>query len=231
MPSTDDHFSNGRRNRDDSADSPSARARRVAAAADRPCIGRRTARLLLDEGSAEGVRSLKGTGCRRLSWSGWGGPFDGSDDFRLAREASAGYSARRTRVVRALDHASFGEAQLKELEFLGDRSRPPCGLAGRLFPPEPEGLLRSASMKCSCPRDLRRVGTRAVGIAAPDCVRQAAREDGASDSDNVLGASFEAPDRRRLSRLRRGLGEGFCCHRGLRGSASADKAPRSQVGA
>ena len=94
---------------------------------------------------------------------------------------------------RALTHASFGSDQYERLEFLGDRV---LGLAiaawlFELFPDEPEGQL-SKRLNALVARDVCAEVGRELGI--PDRVRlgKQARDDGASDSDNVIGDVVEA---------------------------------------
>ena len=94
---------------------------------------------------------------------------------------------------RALTHSSFGEAQYERLEFLGDRV---LGLTVatwlyELFPDEPEGQLSKRLNALVARETCAEVGrTLAVG----DRIRlgKQAREDGASDSDNVIGDVVEA---------------------------------------
>ena len=97
------------------------------------------------------------------------------------------------RYERALTHGSQASANYERLEFLGDRV---LGLAVaewlyELFPEEPEGSLS---------KRLNALVTGAVcaevarGIGARPWLRlgKQARDDGASDSDNVLGDVMEA---------------------------------------
>ena len=94
---------------------------------------------------------------------------------------------------RALTHASFGGDQYERLEFLGDRV---LGLAVaswlyELFPDEPEGQL-SKRLNALVTREVCAEVARELGI--PERVRlgKQARDDGASDSDNVIGDVVEA---------------------------------------
>ncbi|MGZ8329423.1 MAG: ribonuclease III family protein, partial [Allosphingosinicella sp.] len=94
---------------------------------------------------------------------------------------------------RALTHASFGEAQYERLEFLGDRV---LGLAVadwlyELFANEPEGQLSKRLNALVARETCAQVG-RALGIGARLRLGKQAREDGASDSDNVIGDVVEA---------------------------------------
>lgn len=94
---------------------------------------------------------------------------------------------------RALTHASFGEAQYERLEFLGDRV---LGLAVaawlyEVFPDEPEGQLSKRLNALVARETCGQVG-RALGVGARLRLGKQAREDGASESDNVLGDVVEA---------------------------------------
>jgi ribonuclease-3 len=94
---------------------------------------------------------------------------------------------------RALTHASFGEAQYERLEFLGDRV---LGLAVaawlyELFPDEPEGQLSKRLNALVARETCAEVG-RELGIGPRLRLGKQAREDGASESDNVLGDVVEA---------------------------------------
>jgi len=94
---------------------------------------------------------------------------------------------------RALTHASFGEAQYERLEFLGDRV---LGLAVaawlfELFPGEPEGQLSKRLNALVARETCAEVG-RELGVGDRIRLGKQAREDGASDSDNVIGDVVEA---------------------------------------
>ena len=94
---------------------------------------------------------------------------------------------------RALTHASFGEAQYERLEFLGDRV---LGLAVatwlyELFPDEPEGQL-SKRLNALVAREVCAEVARELGVGPRVRLGKQAREDGASDSDNVIGDVVEA---------------------------------------
>ncbi len=94
---------------------------------------------------------------------------------------------------RALTHASFGEAQYERLEFLGDRV---LGLAVaawlyELFPDEPEGQLSKRLNALVARETCAEVG-RELGVGARLRLGKQAREDGAFESDNVLGDVVEA---------------------------------------
>jgi ribonuclease-3 len=94
---------------------------------------------------------------------------------------------------RALTHASFGEAQYERLEFLGDRV---LGLAiaawlYEIFPHEPEGQLSKRLNALVARETCAEVG-RELGVGSRVRLGKQAREDGASDSDNVIGDVVEA---------------------------------------
>ncbi|MGA9583489.1 MAG: ribonuclease III [Allosphingosinicella sp.] len=94
---------------------------------------------------------------------------------------------------RALTHASFGEAQYERLEFLGDRV---LGLAVaawlyELFPDEPEGQMSKRLNALVARETCAEVG-RELGVGARLRLGKQAREDGAFESDNVLGDVVEA---------------------------------------
>ncbi len=94
---------------------------------------------------------------------------------------------------RALTHGSQAAANYERLEFLGDRV---LGLVMaewlfQLFPGEPEGALSkrfNALVTGSVCADV----ARSLGVAAQLRLGKQARDDGASDSDNVLGDVMEA---------------------------------------
>jgi ribonuclease-3 len=94
---------------------------------------------------------------------------------------------------RALTHASFGPDQYERLEFLGDRV---LGLAVaawlyELFPDEPEGQL-SKRLNALVARDVCAEVARDLGIPGRVRLGKQARDDGASDSDNVIGDVVES---------------------------------------
>jgi ribonuclease-3 len=94
---------------------------------------------------------------------------------------------------RALTHASFGEAQYERLEFLGDRV---LGLAVaawlyELFADEPEGQLSKRLNALVARETCAQVG-RELGVGARLRLGKQAREDGAFESDNVIGDAVEA---------------------------------------
>jgi ribonuclease III len=94
---------------------------------------------------------------------------------------------------RALTHSSRGTDHYQRLEFLGDRV---LGLvvAESLytqFPDEPEGLL-SRRLNDLVSRETCAEIARALGVGAQALLGKQARDDGAADSDNVLGDIVEA---------------------------------------
>jgi ribonuclease-3 len=94
---------------------------------------------------------------------------------------------------RALTHASHEEEPYERLEFLGDRV---LGLAialwlYELFPDEPEGKL-SRRLNALVAGETCAEVARELGVSAHLRLGKQAREDGALDSDNVLGDVTEA---------------------------------------
>ena len=94
---------------------------------------------------------------------------------------------------RALTHASHGDEQYERLEFLGDRV---LGLivaqwVYELFPDEPEGKL-SRRLNALVARETCAEIAREIGVGGELRLGKQAREDGASDSDNVLGDVVES---------------------------------------
>jgi ribonuclease III len=94
---------------------------------------------------------------------------------------------------RALTHSSHGEDHYERLEFLGDRV---LGLAMatwlyELFPDEPEGKL-SRRLNALVAGETCAEVARELGLADHLRLGKQAREDGASDSDNVLGDIVES---------------------------------------
>lgn len=94
---------------------------------------------------------------------------------------------------RALTHASRGDTHYERLEFLGDRV---LGLSMaewlyETFPEEPEGALSkrfNALVTGAVCADV----AREIGVPAHLRLGKQARDDGASDSDNILGDVMEA---------------------------------------
>ena len=94
---------------------------------------------------------------------------------------------------RALTHSSRSEENYERLEFLGDRV---LGLATaawlfELFPDEPEGKL-SRRLNVLVARTSCAEVARDIGVPQQMRLGKQAREDGAQDSDNVLGDVVEA---------------------------------------
>ena len=94
---------------------------------------------------------------------------------------------------RALTHPSFGRDNYQRLEFLGDRV---LGLVmaewlSELFPNEQEGAL-SHRFTTLVSRAYCADVARELGIADHLRLGKQARDDGASDSDNVTGDAVEA---------------------------------------
>ena len=94
---------------------------------------------------------------------------------------------------RALTHSSYGGDQYERLEFLGDRV---LGLVVAswlyaLFPDEPEGQL-SKRLNALVARDVCAEVARELDVGSHVRLGKQAREDGASDSDNVIGDVVEA---------------------------------------
>jgi ribonuclease-3 len=94
---------------------------------------------------------------------------------------------------RALTHSSHGEDNYERLEFLGDRV---LGLVVatwlyEVFPDEPEGKL-SRRFNALVARETCAEVARELGLGPRLRLGKQARDDGASDSDNVLGDVVEA---------------------------------------
>jgi ribonuclease-3 len=97
------------------------------------------------------------------------------------------------RYERALTHGSQASANYERLEFLGDRV---LGLAVaewlyELFPEEPEGSL-SKRLNALVTGAVCAEVARSIGVQPWLRLGKQARDDGASDSDNVLGDVMEA---------------------------------------
>jgi ribonuclease-3 len=110
-------------------------------------------------------------------------------------ETTLGHRPRDVRLFeRALTHASHdGDDDYERLEFLGDRV---LGLAiatwlYELFPDEPEGKL-SRRLNTLVARETCAEIARELDIASQLRLGKQAREDGAADSDNVLGDVVES---------------------------------------
>jgi len=94
---------------------------------------------------------------------------------------------------RALTHSSRGADHYQRLEFLGDRV---LGLVTAewlytLFPDEPEGLL-SRRLNILVSRETCAEIGRNLGVNEQALLGKQARDDGAAQSDNVLGDMVEA---------------------------------------
>lgn len=94
---------------------------------------------------------------------------------------------------RALTHSSRGDVHYERLEFLGDRV---LGLTiaswlYELFPDEPEGIL-SRRLNALVSGETCAEIARDLGVGGQVILGKQARDDGASDSDNVLGDVVEA---------------------------------------
>jgi ribonuclease-3 len=97
------------------------------------------------------------------------------------------------RYERALTHGSQGADNYERLEFLGDRVLGLCMAAWlyELYPDEAEGQLSkrlNALVSGAVCADV----ARELGVPAQLRLGRQARDDGASDSDNVLGDVMEA---------------------------------------
>ncbi|HEU4961313.1 MAG TPA: ribonuclease III [Sphingomonas sp.] len=97
------------------------------------------------------------------------------------------------RFERALTHGSQTSVNYERLEFLGDRV---LGLAMaewlfELFPDEPEGAL-SKRLNALVTGPACATVARAIGVGPHLRLGKQARDDGAADSDNVLGDVMEA---------------------------------------
>lgn len=95
--------------------------------------------------------------------------------------------------ARALTHSSRGDAHYERLEFLGDRvlGLTMAGWLYELFPDEPEGKL-SRRFNALVSRDICADIARDLDVASQLKLGKQARDDGAADSDNVLGDVTEA---------------------------------------
>jgi len=94
---------------------------------------------------------------------------------------------------RALTHGSHGPVHYERLEFLGDRV---LGLVAaswlyEIFPDEPEGKL-SRRLNAIVSREACAEIGREIDVATYMKLGKQARDDGAVDSDNVLGDVVEA---------------------------------------
>ena len=109
-------------------------------------------------------------------------------------EAALGHAPADPALFRrALTHSSQSEPNYERLEFLGDRV---LGLVAaawlyRLLPDEPEGKL-SRRINAIVNRETCAQVAREIGVGAHVRLGKQARDDGAGDSDNVLGDVIEA---------------------------------------
>jgi ribonuclease III len=109
-------------------------------------------------------------------------------------ERTLGHKPKDTGLFeRALTHSSRGEDHYERLEFLGDRV---LGLTiatwlYELFPDEPEGKL-SRRLNALVSGETCAEVARELGIGGRVVLGKQARDDGAADSDNVLGDITEA---------------------------------------
>lgn len=109
-------------------------------------------------------------------------------------EQALGHTPRDPALfVRALTHGSYGSDHYERLEFLGDRV---LGVAiaswlYRLFPGEPEGKL-SRRYNAIVSRETCAEVAREIDVALHLRLGKQARDDGAFQSDNVLGDVVEA---------------------------------------
>ena len=109
-------------------------------------------------------------------------------------EATLGHRPKdRPLFDRALTHSSRGDLHYERLEFLGDRV---LGLVVatwlyELFPDEPEGKL-SRRFNALVSGETCAEIARELGVGGHAKLGKQAREDGAADSDNVLGDLVEA---------------------------------------
>ncbi len=94
---------------------------------------------------------------------------------------------------RALTHGSTGQPDYQRLEFLGDRvlGLTVSELLYRQFPDEPEGRL-SHRLNALVSGDVCADVAREIGLQSHMILGKQARDDGARDSDNVLGDMIEA---------------------------------------
>src|SRR4028118_1705999 len=117
-----------------------------------------------------------------------------SAELRDFISAKLGHSAKDIALFeRALTHSSLGRDSYERLEFLGDRV---LGLiVGRWlyqrFEGEPEGKLSRRYNALVARETCAQIG-RDLGVPALVRLGKQAREDGANQSDNVLGDVVEA---------------------------------------
>ena len=116
------------------------------------------------------------------------------DALRAWIESTLGHAPRDLALFRrALTHGSHGPVHYERLEFLGDRV---LGLVAadwlyEIFPDEPEGKL-SRRLNAIVSREACAEVGREIGVATHLKLGKQARDDGAVESDNVLGDVVEA---------------------------------------
>jgi ribonuclease-3 len=109
-------------------------------------------------------------------------------------EKTMGHRPRDTALFeRAMTHSSRGDVHYERLEFLGDRV---LGLVVatwlfEVFPGEPEGKLSPRFNALVSGETCAEIG-REMGVGGQVILGKQARDDGAADSDNVLGDVVEA---------------------------------------
>ena len=117
-----------------------------------------------------------------------------SGDVARFAEAALGYAPNDiTLFERALTNSSVGAGSYERLEFLGDRV---LGLViartlYERYPSEPEGKLSRRYNALVAGETCAEIG-RALGVPALIQLGKQAREDGANQSDNVVGDVVEA---------------------------------------
>jgi ribonuclease-3 len=117
-----------------------------------------------------------------------------ADKVAVWLERTLGHKPRDAALFeRALTHSSRGDEHYERLEFLGDRV---LGLTiaswlYELFPEEPEGKL-SRRLNALVSGETCAEVARELGLGDRIILGKQARDDGAADSDNVLGDVTEA---------------------------------------
>jgi ribonuclease-3 len=112
---------------------------------------------------------------------------------RFVSERLAHQTRQPTLFERAFTHSSLGQDSYERLEFLGDRVLG-LSIAAALFeryPDEPEGKLSRRYNNLVARETCAEVG-RELGIPPLIRLGKQAREDGATQSDNVVGDVVEA---------------------------------------
>ena len=118
----------------------------------------------------------------------------GTQDIAGWIEEALGHNPADTALfTRALTHGSRGDDHYQRLEFLGDRV---LGVVMatwlyELFPEEPEGKL-SRRFNTLVSRETCAEVAREIGAGGQVILGKQARDDGAADSDNVLGDVVES---------------------------------------